>query len=112
MMMYVMGIFLSLSAEERYPANMWPRLRMIDWVWSRVPNANVIVTLTNLDLQHHLHNLTFGDKLIIAPIPKEQVLHRVLDVGTGTGIWAIDFADDHPESEVLGCDLSPIQPGL
>jgi cyclopropane fatty-acyl-phospholipid synthase-like methyltransferase len=33
-----------------------------------------------------------------------------LDVGTGTGIWAIDFADEHPETAVIGVDLSPIQP--
>ncbi|RPA82977.1 S-adenosyl-L-methionine-dependent methyltransferase [Ascobolus immersus RN42] len=35
---------------------------------------------------------------------------RVLDVGTGTGIWAIDFADLYPEATVIGTDLSPIQP--
>ena len=29
---------------------------------------------------------------------------------TGTGIWAIDFADEHPSAEVIGTDLSPIQP--
>ena len=34
----------------------------------------------------------------------------IVDVGTGTGIWAMDFADAHPESQVLGIDLSPIQP--
>jgi len=34
----------------------------------------------------------------------------VLDVGTGTGIWAIDFANEFPDSEVTGIDLSPIQP--
>lgn len=33
-----------------------------------------------------------------------------LDIGTGTGIWAIDFADEHPETTVIGTDLSPIQP--
>lgn len=63
-----------------------------------------------LDLQHHIFSLTFNNKLLIAPIPKEKPLHRVLDVGTGTGIWAIDFADEHPESQVIGVDLSPIQP--
>ncbi|RDW56506.1 S-adenosyl-L-methionine-dependent methyltransferase-19 [Coleophoma crateriformis] len=63
-----------------------------------------------LDLQHHQLTLTFGGKLFTAPIPKEKQLHNVLDVGTGTGIWAIDFADEHPETKVIGVDLSPIQP--
>ncbi|KAJ2903739.1 hypothetical protein MKZ38_009391 [Zalerion maritima] len=37
---------------------------------------------------------------------------RVLDVGTGTGSWAIDFADEHQAAEVIGVDISPIQPDL
>jgi SAM-dependent methyltransferase len=65
-----------------------------------------------LDLQHHCFLLTLGGRLYSAPIPKEQTLHRVLDVGTGTGIWALDFADEHPESEVIGVDLSAIQPNF
>ncbi|KAK4096791.1 S-adenosyl-L-methionine-dependent methyltransferase [Parathielavia hyrcaniae] len=35
---------------------------------------------------------------------------RVLDIGTGTGIWAIDFADEYPEACVIGVDISSIQP--
>ncbi|KAL2836750.1 S-adenosyl-L-methionine-dependent methyltransferase [Aspergillus pseudodeflectus] len=35
---------------------------------------------------------------------------KVLDIGTGTGIWAMEFADLHPSSSVIGTDLSPIQP--
>lgn len=65
-----------------------------------------------LDLQHHVFYLTLNGRLFTAPIPEEKKLHRVLDVGTGTGIWAIDFADDHPESEVIGIDLSPPQAQL
>ncbi|RAL68771.1 hypothetical protein DID88_007464 [Monilinia fructigena] len=35
-----------------------------------------------------------------------------LDLGTGTGIWAIDFADIFPNASVLGTDLSPSQPDM
>jgi ubiquinone/menaquinone biosynthesis C-methylase UbiE len=37
-------------------------------------------------------------------------MNRVLDAGCGTGIWAMDFADSHPETEVIGVDLAPVQP--
>lgn len=36
----------------------------------------------------------------------------MLDIGTGTGIWAIEFALEHPNADVLGTDLSPIQPAF
>ncbi|RGP78988.1 hypothetical protein FLONG3_2894 [Fusarium longipes] len=64
-----------------------------------------------LDLQHNLFLLTLNDKLGLAPPndPDAKAKH-VLDVGTGTGIWAIDYADEHPEAQVVGVDLSPIQP--
>ncbi|KAF5633004.1 methyltransferase [Fusarium sp. NRRL 25303] len=61
-----------------------------------------------LDLQHHLFLLTFDERLHAAPLPK--TLSRAFDAGCGTGIWAIEFADEHPECEVIGVDLSPIQP--
>lgn len=35
----------------------------------------------------------------------------MLDVGTGTGKWAIDVGDLYPSTSILGTDLSPIQPG-
>ncbi|KAL3420426.1 methyltransferase domain-containing protein [Phlyctema vagabunda] len=60
-----------------------------------------------LDLQSHLCYLTFGRQLALAPLDNVK---RVLDVGTGTGIWAINFADEHPDMEVIGMDLSPVQP--
>ncbi|KAL0943293.1 methyltransferase domain-containing protein [Colletotrichum truncatum] len=60
-----------------------------------------------LDLQHAIALRILDGRLGLAPVDKP---HRVLDVGTGTGIWAIEFAERNPESEVLGSDLSPIQP--
>jgi hypothetical protein len=64
-----------------------------------------------LDLQHHLFALTFHNKLHLCPADKKPI-HRCLDAGTGTGVWAMDFADEHPETQVLGIDLSPIQPSF
>uniref|UniRef100_A0A0D2Y330 Methyltransferase n=1 Tax=Fusarium oxysporum (strain Fo5176) TaxID=660025 RepID=A0A0D2Y330_FUSOF len=65
-----------------------------------------------LDLQHHLFTLTLGGKLYLSPIGDDKPLSRALDAGTGTGVWAIDFADAHPETQVIGIDLSPIQPNF
>ena len=61
-----------------------------------------------LDLVHHIWRLTLRGELYRAAIPKN--IQRVLDVGTGTGIWAIEFADEFPGATVRANDLSPIQP--
>ncbi|KAH8901132.1 TAM domain methyltransferase [Thozetella sp. PMI_491] len=66
--------------------------------------------IDRLDTQHHHFRLTFFGRQYFSP--GSETAKRVLDVGTGTGIWAIDFADDHPGAEVIGVDLSPIQPSF
>jgi len=60
-----------------------------------------------MDLSHHLYHLLLGGKLFLSPINPDN--KRVLDVGTGTGIWAIDIGDEYPNA-LVGTDLSPIQP--
>lgn len=62
-----------------------------------------------LDLHHHIYRLALNGALHRAPLGSN--FRRALDFGTGTGIWAIDMADEYPEAEVVGVDLSPIQPG-
>src|SRR5947207_772694 len=54
--------------------------------------------------------LLLDDTLYLAPI--DENCQRVLDLGCGTGLWAIDFADSHPSAAVIGTDLSPIQPSF
>ncbi|KAK3321827.1 S-adenosyl-L-methionine-dependent methyltransferase [Apodospora peruviana] len=113
---------------------MWPRLGYTDAVLIRSSSASATSSVYNfveeygrtyhsykegegtiisikpererLDLQHSIALRLFG-KLALAPLDKPK---RVLDIGTGTGIWAIEFATDNPESDVIGTDLSPIQP--
>jgi 16S rRNA G527 N7-methylase RsmG len=42
-----------------------------------------------VDMQHKMWSITLDDKLHLAPIgPNPQ---NVLDIGTGSGIWAIEF---------------------
>ncbi|KAF6802823.1 umta methyltransferase family protein, partial [Colletotrichum musicola] len=81
------------------------------------PDGNVaILTLRQeemdrLDLTHALTVRAIGNRLFLAPIEKEKV-HKILDVGTGTGIsWFTDatrappnvkFEIDYVESPWLG----------
>ncbi|KAK7723389.1 hypothetical protein SLS57_004583 [Botryosphaeria dothidea] len=60
-----------------------------------------------LDLIQHWFGLVLKGELHRAPVRDPQ---RVLDVGTGTGLWALDFSDAHPDAQVIGTDLSVIQP--
>ncbi|EGE84035.2 hypothetical protein BDDG_06980 [Blastomyces dermatitidis ATCC 18188] len=50
-----------------------------------------------LDLLHHVFLLLNDGKLLRAPI--SPIPQRALDIGTSTGIWALDFADHYPSSE-------------
>ena len=56
---------------------------------------------------HHLWLLTLHDQLFLAPIQNPS---RILDIGTGTGLWALDMADFFPDAEIVATDLSPIHP--
>lgn len=47
-----------------------------------------------MDLGHHIYRLLLKGELHLAPISDHP--QRVLDLGTGTGIWALDFAELEP----------------
>jgi ubiquinone/menaquinone biosynthesis C-methylase UbiE len=61
-----------------------------------------------LDLYHFIHITVLNGKLHLADIGDSP--HNILDCGTGTGIWALDMAEVFPSAQVIGVDLSPIQP--
>lgn len=60
-----------------------------------------------LDSLHTVYLLMRSDQenlLFAAPIQDPK---RILDIGTGTGEWAIDVADKYPDASVHGVDLFP-----
>ncbi|KAI5805294.1 putative methyltransferase [Peziza echinospora] len=60
-----------------------------------------------LDLMHHIFRMILNKKLHAAPLHNPE---RILDLGTGTGIWAIEMADEYPDAQIIANDLSAIQP--
>ncbi|KAI9708433.1 MAG: hypothetical protein M1820_003893 [Bogoriella megaspora] len=68
---------------------------------------NDVAENERLDLQYETLKILFDQKTFFAPVSHPR---KVLDVGTGTGGWVMDVAQQFPECEVTGIDLSPIQP--
>lgn len=60
-----------------------------------------------LDIKYASIQLVFSDETTFAPVENPQ---QILDIGTGTGIWAIDAGEQFPSATITAIDLSPIQP--
>lgn len=57
---------------------------------------------------HYVFYRLLEDSYIRAPINPNGL--NILDIGTGTGDWAIDVGDQYPGATITGNDTSPIQP--
>ncbi|KAI5803668.1 S-adenosyl-L-methionine-dependent methyltransferase [Geopyxis carbonaria] len=60
-----------------------------------------------MDLHHHCFIWHFGGELHQAPLHRPR---RILDVGAGTGTWCLSIAEEFPDAEITGIDLSVIDP--
>lgn len=65
-------------------------------------------TNTPTDLQHNIWRLNLHNALYLSPLPPSP--KTILEIGTGTGIWALEFAEKFPQTQVTGIDLSLIHP--
>ncbi|KAK4138389.1 S-adenosyl-L-methionine-dependent methyltransferase [Trichocladium antarcticum] len=74
----------------------------------RYPIPNDDDELHREDMKHAMLMELCDGELFYAPIGRNP--HKILDIGTGTGIWAVEVGDRLPNAHVRGIDLSPNQP--
>ena len=55
--------------------------------------------MKRLEIMHEVLIRTLGHRLFLTPLEESQ-LGRVLDMGTGTGLWAMEFAERFPNAQV------------
>ncbi|KAH8777636.1 S-adenosyl-L-methionine-dependent methyltransferase [Diaporthe sp. PMI_573] len=84
-----------------------------------LPPPAVGAESARLNIQHELSLLDQDGALLVSQFPSSYQQQtgrdgnlRVADAGTGTGIWAVQFAQQHPDIQVVGYDLGipPPQP--
>lgn len=95
------------SSVKNYPSQYGRRYNAFRSGTYLFPNDDT--EIERLDLNHLVLVMSLGDKLYLAPIDEDKT-QRILDIGTGTGIWAVEMGDLFPNAIILGNDLSPIQP--
>ncbi|PGH06431.1 hypothetical protein AJ79_06520 [Helicocarpus griseus UAMH5409] len=63
--------------------------------------------LDRQDMQYEMLKLVNHGRIYFAPLVNPR---HILDIGTGSGIWPIEMATKFPGAEIIGTDLSPVQP--
>lgn len=63
---------------------------------------------TRLAVTHQAFLLVLDGQLTMSRIAHD--VERILDIGTGTGDWAIAMAERFPEAEIIATDISVCQP--
>jgi hypothetical protein len=70
-------------------SNSWANMRCsnVDLLGYLFPNDER--EQDHMDILGHMFSLILGGRLFLAPISEHP--QRILDLGTGTGLWAIDI---------------------
>jgi Methyltransferase domain len=66
--------------------------------------------VARLDCLQYAIRTYLNGRNVLVPLGNKPT--DILDVGTGSGAWCIEVADEYPTAMVRGIDLSPVQPNL
>ncbi|KAF9342927.1 hypothetical protein BGX26_006606, partial [Mortierella sp. AD094] len=69
---------------------------------------NDLTESDRLDAQHYLVRFIFKGNYNAKLDPEANL--KILDVATGTGVWALEMAHEFPKADVYGVDISAIFP--
>jgi SAM-dependent methyltransferase len=95
------GVFNAMALQEGTPvALVGGRMRTMGLPYA-LPRD--LEELNRLDFQHYMLRFALQG-LYAAPLAYPT---RILDVGTGTGRWAMDMAQVFPRANVIGLDVNP-----
>ncbi|KAF5502954.1 Secondary metabolism regulator LAE1 [Colletotrichum fructicola] len=76
----------------------------------KYPFPNDMIEQGREYLKHDMITRVTEGRRFHAPIGSHP--QKILDLGTGVGVWAIEVADTYPGAQVVAVDLSPIQPDM
>ncbi|KAL3458002.1 S-adenosyl-L-methionine-dependent methyltransferase [Aspergillus heterothallicus] len=65
---------------------------------------------TRLNITHQICLILFDGKLTNVPLAKQSP--RILDIGTGTGDWAIEISAEYPGATIIATDIGVFDNGL
>ncbi|RPA85607.1 S-adenosyl-L-methionine-dependent methyltransferase [Ascobolus immersus RN42] len=98
------------------------RLEMVSHCWNLLLEGELKLVPLRIDRKQRRHDEESREEEEVVGKLSSESTHssgsrrgsgdeyfRVLDLGTGTGTWAIQFGDAYPNSTVYGIDVSPIQ---
>lgn len=60
-----------------------------------------------IELQHKLYRVCLDGALTSTRLPLDTA--KIVDLGTGTGVWAVEMAARYPQAHITGVDVYPIQ---
>jgi len=69
---------------------------------------NDLTESDRLDAQHYLVRFIFKGNYNVKLDPEANL--KILDVATGTGVWALEMAHEFPKADIYGVDISSIFP--